>query len=420
MSDQVVQSQAPNKKIVVLIACVAINLTIGVLYAWSVMTSKLTLPVAEGGFGWTGSQAGLPFSIAIIVLALAVIIGGRVQDKIGPRWVATASGLLTGSGMILAGLSGNSVVGITVGFGVMAAFGMGVGYASVTPPALKWFHPSKKGLISGLVVGGFGLSAVYFAPLANALLNRFGIEQTMIILGVAIMVICVVVAQLIKNPPPGYTPAAPANLNQSATQAKAAPAKDFKWTEMIRSKRFCLMFLIFLLTSSGGVMIIGNVSRIAQTQANISDTAILAGLVSFLAFMNAAGRVGGGKLSDRIGRINTLFVILFLQMANMAAFAFYQSLPMLLVGIFVAGFCFGALLSVMPALCADQFGLKNFGLNYGILFMAWGFSGVLVPIIANLIFDSTGSFNAAYTMCALMMAAMILTNYLLKKEVTKA
>ncbi|MCL1992230.1 MAG: OFA family MFS transporter [Spirochaetes bacterium] len=407
---------AKNKSSIVLVACIMFNLTIGVLYAWSVLTSWLTAPLAEGGFGWSASQAGLPFSIAVITLATAMLVGGRIQDRIGPRWVVTAGGALAGLGIILCGLVGNSVAGITVSFGVIAATGMGFGYGSVTPPALKWFHPGQKGLISGLIVGGFGLSAVYFSPLTNALLERFGIETTFFILGSGIFIISTSCAQFVRNPPAGHVPPAPARLKQAV---KAAPAADFLWKEMFRTKRFWLMFAMFLFVSSTGLMIIGNVSRIAQLQAGIGEAAVLAMLASLLALMNTLGRVIGGQMSDKIGRINTLFVTFALQMANMAFFAFYQSLAGIILGIIIVGFGFGALLSVMPALCADQFGLKNFGLNYGILFLAWGLSGFIAPIMANVMYDTTGSFATAYAVCAAALAVMLLLNFLLKKDIGK-
>jgi len=374
------------------------------------------MPIAEGGFGWTVSQAGLPYSVAIIVFATAVIIGGRIQDKIGPRRVVSAGAVLIGFGLILAGFVGNSVVGVVLSFGVLAATGMGFGYGCVTAPALKWFHPGKKGLVSGLIVGGFGLSAVGFAPLTVSLLGSFGIERTFIIIGAGNLLISTAIAQFIKNPPAGYMPPTPEKIKQST---KVAPSVNFEWNEMLRTKRFYLMFIMFLLASSVGLMIIGSVTRIAGTQAGISDSAILAGLVSFLALTNTLGRVAGGIMSDKIGRINSLFVIFILQTANMAAFAFYRSLPALILGIVVVGFCFGTLLSVMPALCADQYGLKNFGLNYGIMFFAWGLSGVITPMIANTLYDATGSFNTTYIICAAMMGAMVFVNFLLKKDINK-
>jgi len=418
MTDQINQASQEliNKAKTVLYACIGFNFTIGVLYAWSVLAQRLTVSIEYGGYGWSSTQAGAPFTVATVVFATAMLIGGRLQDKLGPRWIATAGGILTGLGLILSGSAGNSVTGITFGFGVVSATGMGFGYSCVTPPALKWYHPSEKGRISGLVVGGFGLSAVFYAPLTSLLLG-FGIGPTMIILGTAALIVGVAIAQFVNNPPAGYSPPAPAGYVPPAQVAQSASNDSLSWKEMIFTRRFHMMFLMFLLASSVGVMVIGSMTNIARTQVGIESAFVLSLLVSFLALTNTVGRVIGGKMSDKIGRLNALSVTFALQMINMAAFAFFTSVPLLLLGIIIVGFCFGTLLSVMPALCADQYGLKNVGLNYGILFLAWGFSGIIAPVFANILFDWFGSFSYTYIICAIMMGAMIFVNYKLKKDI---
>jgi len=410
------EQAASSRARIVLLSCILFNATIGVLYAWSVIQRKLVTPLETNGFAWSSSQAGAPFSLAVIVFAAAMLFGGRLQDRIGPRWIVTAGAVFTGLGFILSGLVGNSVVGITLSFGVLSAIGMGFGYACVTPPALKWFHPTQKGLISGLIVGGFGIAAVYYAPLTDGLLNSFGISGTFTVLGAVTLIIGVCLAQFVQNPPSSYVPAAPRGATSSDQKPNAAPSNDVSWKDILGTRRFLMLFMMFLLASSVGLMVIGNITKIAATQAHISDSTILAFLVSFLAFTNTLGRVAGGQMSDKIGRVNALFVTFILQMLNMAAFAFYRNLPTLILGIIVVGFCFGTLLSVLPAMCADQYGLRNFGMNYGILFLAWGFSGVVAPVFANFMFDTTGNFYTTYIFCALSMAGMIVVNYLLKRD----
>ena len=405
----------PQKKVyVILTACILFNLSVGVLYVWSVIKAKLIAPASAGGGGWTSAQAGLPYTLAIIFFALGLLVGGKVQDKIGPRWVVTCGGLLTGFGLILAGLVGNSPVGIAICFGVIAGFGIGLGYGCTTPPALKWFHASKKGLISGLIVGGFGIAGLYLAPLTNSLLDNVGIERALMVLGAIVIVIGAPIAQFIKNPPAGYIPAVPKNLKQSET--KSVASVDFTWKEMIRTKRFYLLFIMFLFSSSVGLMIIGNMSKIASMQVGITDTAILAILVSFLAVTNTLGRVGGGIMSDKIGRVNALFVVFILQALNMVGFMIYPNLAALVFGVVIVGFSYGTLLSVFPSLTADQYGLKNYGANYGILFLSWGLAGVAAPMMADYFYDLHGDFDVAYIICAVMMSSLVFVNYLLKKD----
>ena len=410
MESQTVQKRAN----LVLLACILMNISVGGLYAWSVFKAKLMAPLDAGGWAWSSQQAGFPYTIAIIFTALGILVGGRIQDKIGPRLVLTAGGAMMGTGLVLSGLAGNSPGGITLYYGIISAFGVGFGYGCATPPALKWFHPSKKGLVSGLIVGGFGISAVCIAPLASVLLSIFGIKHTFIILGVIVGVVSVSIAQLVKNPPAGYVPEAPPNWKPSSVQSTANV--DITWKEMVRTKRFYLMFTMYLISSSVGLMIIGNIAKIAQTQIGIANTALI---VVFLAIANTGGRVIGGMMSDKIGRLNALFVVFTLQALNMVGFVYYQTLAGLLLGVLLVGFCFGTPLSVFPAATADLYGLKNFGMNYGVLFLAWGLAGVVTPLIADIIYDISGNFYAAYVISAVMMASLIYLNILLRMDLKK-
>ena len=410
--------QAIQKKAkTVVAACALFNFSLGVLYAWSVLASRFAQPVADGGWGWDAAQTSLPFSLAIACFAVSMLIGGRVQDKMGPRWVMTTGGVLCGLGLIVSGLIGNSPVGIAISFGVIAGIGGGVGYSCATPPALKWFHPSKKGRISGLTVGGFGLSAVYYAPLTAALLGAFRTETALLILGTGILVLTTFFAQFVKNPPPGYLPAVPADYKEPSADAPKKASTDYNWREMMRTPRFWLVFVMFVCSASVGLMVIGNVTRIATVQMGISDAGVLAMMASLLAFVNTFGRILGGALSDKIGRVNALYVMLILQVLNMIGFMFYNNLATLILGIVIIGFCFGAFLSIFPALTADQYGLKNFGQNYGIMFLAWGVAGIVGPMIASFFFDATGNFYTTYIICAIMTGAMIIVNFIIQRGI---
>ena len=322
---------------------------------------------------------------------------------------------MTALGLILSGVIGNSPIGIIISYGILTGVGIGFGYGCVIPPALKWFHPSRKGFISGMIVGGFGVAAVYFAPLANALFDRFTIEQVFIILGVMVLVIGTVFAQFVKNPPEGYIPLEPAGGVK--TKVILPAVSELTSREMVKTKRFYLMALMFTFAASVGLMVIGNMTQIARIQVGITDTAFLAGLVSFLAITNFIGRILGGMMSDKIGRINALYVVFGVQAINMFAFAHFQNLPLLILGIILVGFCYGTLMSVFPSLTADQYGLKNYGSNYGIVYLFWGLAGTFAPIIADYFFEVNGNFRTAYIICAITMVAMLFVNYLLKREI---
>ena len=393
----------------VLIACIMFNLTIQVLYVWSLLKKEMI----DGDWGWTSQEGGLPYTLIIIFFSVGVLIGGRVQDKIGPRWVATAGGAMVGLGMIISGLLGDNPLGVAIAYGVISGLGIGFGYGSVLPASLKWFHPSKKGLIGGLVLGGFGLASVHYAFITESFLARFGIQNTLLYIGGAVAVISVIAVQFVKNPPSGYVPEASEKANQSAVRKAAV---DFTWREMLKTSRFYLIFILFAFSASMGLMILGNVAKIATVQAGVANAAFL---ISLVAVMNAIGRILGGFLSDKIGRENTLFIAIVLQMANMVGFIYYQNPVILTFGFILAGLCFGTFLATFPALTADQYGLKNYGVNYGIVYLAYGFAGVVAPVIADFFYDLNNNFNMAYIICAVIMALMIVINILLKRNISK-
>src|SRR5210317_1925872 len=214
-----------------------INLALGVLYTWSVI--KAAIP-AE--WGWTAAQKSDPYALACFIFAISMIPAGRLQDKIGPRWVATIGGAMVALGCIMAGLAGDSYLGFVIGFGIFGGIGIGFGYAAATPAAVKWFPASKTGLIAGLVVAGFGLASVYIAPTAQALLNAYGVSMTMIIFGIAFFVIVVTLAQFLRNPPEGYVPIDHKAALRPAHLAASKPPVEMDWHQMIRTSRFWLFW----------------------------------------------------------------------------------------------------------------------------------------------------------------------------------
>ena len=404
MNDNVKSSHA----FIVLTAGVLFKLTIGILYVWTILKGSM-----QDVWGWEATQANLPYTLCIVMFAIFTLIGGRIQDKMGPRWIATCGGFFVGLGLFLSGYFGNNPTAITVCFGVLTGMGIGLGYSAATPAALKWFHASKKGLISGLVIGGFGLGPLMYAPITRFLLNNYGIEQTFMILGVSVLIISIIASQFIRNPITGYVPAEPMNIKQSVAKA---PVNDITWTEMLKTKRFYYMIILFFFMASPGLLIIGGLSNIIKSQAPSMYTNI-AFLVMFLAAMNFSGRLLGGVLSDKIGRINVIFTIIILQAINFSLFRFYASPIPMIIGIILTGVGFGATLSVFPALTADQFGLKNYGVNYGIVYLFWGFSALLMPIVGSSIYDNVGNYYTAFLVSALLMGAMFVVNVMLKRDI---
>ena len=381
-------SKTVNKGWRVTFAGTGINLALGVLYTWSVI--KAAIPV---DWGWTAAQKSDPYALACFVFAIAMIPAGRLQDKIGPRWVATIGGVMVALGCIVAGLAGSSYIGFVVGFGIFGGIGIGFGYAAATPAAVKWFPASQTGLIAGLVVAGFGLASVYIAPTAQALLNAYGVSTTMIIFGVAFFVIVVGLSQLLRNPPADYKPFdAKAHLRPNDIAA-ARPPVEMNWKEMIRTTNFWMFWTMYVFGAAAGLMVIGSAATMAKT--SLGTSAFLAVVV--LSVGNAGGRILAGVVSDRIGRQWTLFVAFMIQsMVVLTPIFFADNAVILLFALMIIGACYGANLTLFPSATKDQFGMKSFGLNYGVMFTAWGVGGLILPRIAGMVKDITGKEDIAF------------------------
>lgn len=396
---------ARNRGWIVTFAGTGINLALGVLYAWSVVSKKI-----PDEWGWTEAQKSLPYSIACLVFALTMVPAGRMQDRMGPRVVATIGGILVGLGMILASLT-TSVAGYVLGFGVLAGAGIGFGYASATPPAVKWFPASNTGLVAGIVVAGFGLASVYVAPLANALMTAYGVQSTFLALGLAFLVLVVLLAQLLNPPPAGYVPGIAASAASTLKPVDAEPG------EMLRTWQFYAMWFMYACGAGAGLMIISKLAKLVEVQAGLALGFVL---VAVLAIGNGGGRVMAGIVSDRFGRKAQLFICFVVQailiglLSQAKEGSFLASTPAMVLLSAGIGANYGAHLSLFPAVTKDYFGLKNFGVNYGLAFTAWGLGGFSLSLLAGAVYDQTKSFAFAYQCSAGLLAAAALLTLFLK------
>lgn len=379
-----------NRAWLVLAAATALNFFGAIFYIWSVAGKVLVKS------GWTSKQASLPYTTATLAFVISMVIMGRVQDRKGPRFVASISSILLGLGLIVCGLAKSPAM-MMLGFGLLVGAGSGGINVSTVPPAMKWFPMAKKGLITGVVVMGIALSAVMYAPLTTSLIQNQGLSMSFMLLGAALIVILLVISQLLANPPVGFNP----NGGVAVGPRRPTPAgPDADWKGMLKSSYFYKLWVMFIFSSAAGLMIFGHLVIIAKVQAKWEKGFLL---LILLALFNAAGRFLGGALSDRIGRVSLMRIIFLVQAANMLYFSHYLTGATLACGVAVVGLCYGASFAAFPAATADAFGLRNFGANFGLVFTAWGAGGIIGPMTAAAILDSTKSYNSAYLVSAVLL-----------------
>src|SRR4051812_10913807 len=255
-------------------AGMAVNLCLGILYAWSVWKAGLIAdrdhppgsPMSGLNTGWTylsDAEATWAYALCGFTFALCMIPGGRVQDRYGPRVGAMLGGLCLATGCVLAGLM-KSYLGLVLGFGILGGIGMGFGYAAATPAAVRWFGPHQRGLVAGLVVGGYGGAALYISPLARYLIASQGLSGSFITLGVLFAVVVVAAGRLLSWPPAGYVPPEPPTPTGGLG---TKPLSDWPPRAMLATWQFYALVFLFFVSAQSGLLVIANAAPILNRTA---------------------------------------------------------------------------------------------------------------------------------------------------------
>jgi OFA family oxalate/formate antiporter-like MFS transporter len=437
----------PGRAWVVTGAGTAVNLCLGILYGWSVWKAALVpkdaslfgQPMGGVNEGWTylnDSEGNLAYSLCGLTFALFMIPGGRLQDRYGAKVGATLGGLFLAAGCVVAGLM-QSYLGLIVGFGLLGGIGMGLGYAAATPAAVKWFPASRRGLVVGLVVAGYGAAAVYISPLADFLIAHHGLTGSFVGLGVLFAVVVVVAGQLLNTPPVGYVAQSevgppsrggrdsregePGETGSSAAR-QAAPtqtSQDYSAPRVLGTWQFYALVLMFVASAQSGLLVIANAKPFLTGAAEPGGLFYRHGwlLVTFIGVVNALGRVGTGRYSDRVGRLNAYALNGIVSAMCLLAAPWVlaeKNVALLFAIIGVMAWQYGGTLAVMPAVAADYYGAKNLGLNYGLVFLGWGIA-FLVPQLGAELKRATGQWDAAFYVSAGLLVAGVLMSRVVRR-----
>ena len=384
----------------------SMNLALGSLYAWSVFVAPL-----EKEFGWKRADTSSVFGWAVIVFAISFIFAGRLQDKFGPFWVSVTGGLLVSIGFFLCAYT-TSLTFLIICFGVLGGIGNGFGYSTPIPVMAKWF-PDWRGLAVGLAVAGYGGGSAVFGPLANLyLIPHYGWRTTFMILGGIFLVMTMVGAFLLKNPPVGYKPA---GWTPAPASKVAATTYEFKPSEVLATPTFYFMWIAYALGTFAGFLVISQLVPFAKSQG-VPSTALQTITLFVGAFGNASGRILSGWLSDALGRLNVLRLMIAISAVAMPTlYAVGNNVTLLYIMVFVVYWCYGTQLSVNASTTSDFWGTKNAGINYGLLFTAWGVTGYFAARTGGLLFDKYHNYKAAFYLAAVLAVVALLCEFAAKR-----
>jgi MFS transporter, OFA family, oxalate/formate antiporter len=386
-------------------------MTLGTIYSWSLFAQPLL-----ACFGWSNATVTWAFALAIFALGMGALLGGRWQDKVGPRRVALTGVLLWSLGNLLAGL-GTAHFGaawLYLTYGLIGGFGVGMGYVIPVAVVTTWF-PERRGLAGGIVVMGFGLGAVLYnvivksipsfaaaasaaaeysaqaAAAAHGTLNpAFAQNYVLTIMdvfmfsGIAFAVLAGACAVMLRNPP-----ALPDSAVAASSDAVACTTRD-----MLRTPQFYLLWLMLFFNVTAGILVIANAVPIMQELTSLSP-ALVAATYGGVALFNALGRFFWGAVSDRIGCARTFGLIFGIQVVVFGTLGGFHSLFAVAAAYAIVLLCFGGGFGTMPSLIAQYFGSRHMGANYGAILTAWGAAGIAGPLFAAHVKDATGSYTGA-------------------------
>jgi OFA family oxalate/formate antiporter-like MFS transporter len=381
----------------VAVAGVFLQVALGAVYAWSVFR----VPLAKQ-FGWSISEVTLIFTISIFVLGVAAFFGGLWLNRKGPRIVALTGGFLYGAGVFLASFSDHKLWWLYLTYGVVGGTGVGLSYIVPVAVLVKWF-PDRRGLITGVAVGGFGAGALVTAPLATRLIQSVGVLSTFAYLGVAFLLVTVASGYFMQNPPEGWKPEGWA---ATAAQATQRSTRDYTLGEALRTWQWWALWLLLFLNTSAGISIISQESPLFQELGRVSAV-VAASMVGVASIGNALGRVFWAWASDSISRRATFAVMFLAQVVLFWALPGVNSAGGLAIVAFIVLMCYGGGFGTMPAFAADYFGSRNVGPIYGLMLTAWGFASAFGPLWIAYMRQASGTYGEALHVIAGVMAVSV-------------
>ncbi|MGK0412570.1 MAG: OFA family oxalate/formate antiporter-like MFS transporter [Polaribacter sp.] len=393
-------------------SAVGIHISIGSVYAYSVMTN----PVKDV-FDVEGSVIKWAFKIAILLLGLSAAFLGRWVEKVGPKISGTTAGIFYGVGILGSGLAVQleSLWLFYLCYGVIGGIGLGLGYITPVSTLVKWF-PDKRGLATGMAIMGFGFAALIFGPVMAKLFETVGISNAFYILGVIYMVLILSSASYIERPPIGYVPE---GYNEGEGKVIKEDLTNITANEALKSTRFYYIWIMMFINIACGIAIISAASPMMQEKLNYTPMQAAA-IVGFIGVFNGLGRITWSALSDYLGRADTFILFFAFQIL---AFYFLPKTgieSVFLIILFTVITMYGGGFAMLPAFLGDLFGTKQLGAIHGMVLAAWGLAGVIGPTIYDMVKEKTGSLDTTLVIFAGLFIVALVISVMMKISISKS
>ncbi|MDV2686332.1 OFA family MFS transporter [Alkalihalophilus lindianensis] len=397
------------------LSAIAIHLSIGGAYAYSVYT----YPISES-MGWSATEVTIAFTIMMALAGTSAAFFGKFVERSGPRKSAIVAAILFGIGQAGSGVAimVESLPLFLLTYGVASGLGLGIGYISPVSTLVKWF-PDRRGLATGMAVLGFGTGALITAPVAANLMSSIGISTTFFLLGACYFVFMIMGAAYIAPPPEGWMPA---SMKRNIASGKKVIKKDLQQLtskEAVKTKRFWMLWTMMLINTTAGIMMISVASPMAQEVVGLSAAAA-ATMVGIMGIFNGGGRLGWAAISDYIGRPNVFIIFFSIQIVAFLTLPFITSILVFQLLILLVVSCYGGGFSNLPAFVGDLFGTKQLGAIHGYLLTTWSLGGVFGPMIVSQIRERTDSYIPVFYVFSALIILAFIVSIMMKLDIRKS
>ena len=390
------------------LSAIAIHLSIGGAYAYSVYKNPITTQM-----GWTETKVTIAFTIMMGLAGFAAALFGSKVEKMGPRKSAIVAAVLFGLGQAGAGVAIllDSVILYWATYGLLSGLGMGIGYIAPVSTLVKWF-PDRRGLATGMAVLGFGSGALITAPVATNLMEAVGISNTYFILGVSYFTLMLLGALYIAPPKEDLA----SNVSKYATTTKALAQMSAR--EAVKTRQFWMLWAMHLINVTAGLMMISVASPMAQEVVGLSAVAA-ATMVGLMGLFNGGGRLIWAAASDYIGRHNVFIIFFVIQLIAFTTLPFTTNVVLFQLFIFLVVSCYGGGFSNLPAFASDLFGTKQLGVIHGYLLTTWSLGGIFGPLIVSRIYSAAGSYIPVFYTFSILISISFILSLLIRRDVVK-